>query len=149
MRLTINRLGPINKANLDLGDITVLIGPPDMGKSYTLKALYSTLLMLDSRARELKLEKAFKELDFLKRRGLDEEEIFRILINLAMLYKIYPQRVEKIIKHINNVPNIGQVNIKRENESIIVTFKREENVNLKELDNLIQEKVSYSGVYFQ
>lgn len=141
MRLTINRLGPINKANLDLGDITVLIGPPNMGKSYTLKALYSTLLMLDSRARKLALTRTFNELGFLKRR-LDDEEIFPILINLAILYKIHPQRVEGIVKRISKLLNISQINIKTENGSIIVTSQRKENIDLKKLDNLIQEKVN-------
>ena len=143
MRLRINRLGPINKANLDLGNITVLIGPPNMGKSYTLKALYSTLLMLDSSARKLALTRAFNELGFLKRRRhVDDEEIFRILIYLAILYKIHPQRVESIVKRISKSLNISQINIKTENGSIIVASQRKENIDLKKLDNLIQEKVN-------
>ncbi len=143
MKLVINRLGPINKANLDLGDITVLIGPPNMGKSYTLKALYSTLLMLDSSARKLALTRTFNELGFLKRRRyVDDEEIFHILIYLAIVYKVYPQRVESIAKHIRNVFNISQINIKTENGSIIVASQRKENIDLKKLDNLIQEKVN-------
>ncbi len=143
MDFTIKRLGPIHEAKLELGDITVLIGPPNVGKSYTLKALYSSLIMLDPIARNYLLKSTFNELDILKRRRyVDEEEIFRILINLAILYKIYPQKVEKIIKRISNAPNIGQVNIRTENGIITATSKRKENVDLKKLDNLIQKKAS-------
>ena len=53
---TIKRLGPINEAKLELGDITVLIGPPNVGKSYTLKALNSSLIMLDPTARNYLLK---------------------------------------------------------------------------------------------
>lgn len=45
--LQIENLGPIKKADLELGDITVIFGLPNSGKSYTLKCLYSeTNLML-------------------------------------------------------------------------------------------------------
>ena len=47
MHILIRRLGPIDEAELKLGDITVLIGPPNVGKSYTLKVLYALFLPLD------------------------------------------------------------------------------------------------------
>ncbi len=125
MKFLINKLGPIDEVELELEDITVLIGPPNVGKSYTLKALYSSLLMLDPTARNFLLKSTFNELDILKRRRLaGEEEIFRILINLAILYKIYPQKVEEVIKRISDTSNIGQINIKIENSSIIATSKK-------------------------
>lgn len=143
MKFLINKLGPIDEVELELEDITVLIGPPNVGKSYTLKALYSSLLMLDPTARNFLLKSTFNELDILKRRRLaGEEKIFRILINLAILYKIYPQKVEEVIKRISDTSNIGQINIKIENSSIIATSKKKENVSLKKLGNLIQEKTN-------
>ena len=142
MDFTIKKLGPIHEAKLELGDVAVLIGPPNVGKSYTLKALYSSLLMLDPIVRNYLLKFTFNELDILKRKRHVEEEIFRILINLAILYKVHPQKVEEIIKRISNALNIGQVNIKTENGSIIATSKRKENVDLKKLDNLIQKKAN-------
>ncbi len=50
MRLMIKQLGPLKKNNIRLGDITLLLGPPNTGKSYTLKALYSKLFLLDEYA---------------------------------------------------------------------------------------------------
>ena len=77
MDFTIKKLGPIHEAKLELGDVAVLIGPPNVGKSYTLKALYSSLIMLDPIARNYLLKSTFNELDILKRRHYaDEEEIF-------------------------------------------------------------------------
>jgi len=48
MNIKINNLGPIKKANIKTGDITVLLGPPNVGKSYTLKAIYSELIFMNS-----------------------------------------------------------------------------------------------------
>ena len=48
INLKITNLGPIKEIDMDLGDITVIIGPPNSGKSFTLKALYTELLLFDS-----------------------------------------------------------------------------------------------------
>ncbi len=55
MRFHIENLGPIRSADLEIGDITVVFGPPNTGKSYTLRALYASTLMLDQYAREFEL----------------------------------------------------------------------------------------------
>lgn len=44
MRVEIEFLGPIREADLELGDVTVLLGPPNVGKSYTLKAIHNKLI---------------------------------------------------------------------------------------------------------
>ncbi|MEM5777947.1 MAG: AAA family ATPase [Candidatus Aenigmatarchaeota archaeon] len=48
MNIKINNLGPIKKAKIEIGDITLLLGPPNVGKSYTLKAIYSKLIFMNS-----------------------------------------------------------------------------------------------------
>lgn len=48
MNIKINNLGPIKKAKIETGNITVLLGPPNAGKSYTLKAIYSELIFMNS-----------------------------------------------------------------------------------------------------
>ena len=141
MELHINKLGSVRKAELELGDITVLIGPPNVGKSYSLKALYANLLMLDPTTRNSSLESIFNELGILKyKRMPDEEIIFNILVSLAIIYKINPQRIENIIKHIKNILDIGQVNIEMKNSAIIVTSKIKEDVDIKMLNDSIKKR---------
>ncbi|WP_170254141.1 AAA family ATPase [Acidianus ambivalens] len=43
MKIKVTSLGPINEANIDLGDLTVFFGPPNSGKSTALLALYYAL----------------------------------------------------------------------------------------------------------
>lgn len=47
LSLSIERLGPIKDSGLELGDITLLLGRPNTGKSYVLRAIYSSLAPLD------------------------------------------------------------------------------------------------------
>jgi len=139
MDFTIKKLGPINEAKLELGDITVLIGPPNVGKSYTLKALYSSLSILDPIARKSLLKSVFAELRVLKhRRFVYEEDIFVFLTNLAILYKIDSRMTKDIVKRIGDV--IGKIDIKIENDTIVATSKRTEISDLKKVVELIQEQ---------
>lgn len=57
MNIYIKNLGPIKKLNIQLGDLTLLIGPPNTGKSYTLKAIYSKLIFLDENLRSTLVRK--------------------------------------------------------------------------------------------
>jgi len=50
MLIRIDRLGPTSNASVRLGEITLLMGPPNAGKSYTLKSLYTKLFLLDDYA---------------------------------------------------------------------------------------------------
>ena len=47
MRLKVVELGPVRDSEVELGHVTILFGPPNTGKSYLLKALYSQLIALD------------------------------------------------------------------------------------------------------
>jgi len=50
MLLKIGRLGPLKESTIEFGDLTLLMGPPNTGKSYTLKALYAKLFPIDEYA---------------------------------------------------------------------------------------------------
>ncbi|WP_456328820.1 AAA family ATPase [Archaeoglobus sp.] len=41
IEITIENIGPITKADLDLGQITVIVGENNVGKSFVLKSIYS------------------------------------------------------------------------------------------------------------
>jgi len=47
MKFKLENIGPIKEAEIELGDITLFLGYPSTGKSYTLKSIYSTLIPLD------------------------------------------------------------------------------------------------------
>ncbi len=142
MDFTIKGLGPIHEAKLELGDITVLIGPPNVGKSYTLKALYSSLIMLDPIARNYLLKQIL--LDVLEHdRLISDREIFQVLLNLMTFYKNYPNEVENFIKRMNDmVPEIGDISIGEGNEHVFATVRRYKNVDLKRLRILVKDRIN-------
>lgn len=140
MDFTIKKLGPINEAKLELGDITVLIGPPNVGKSYTLKALYSSLIMLDPTARDYLLKQVL--LDVLEHdRLFSDRTISQILLNLIVLYKNHPNEVRSYIERINSMPEIDEISVWEENGNIFATVRRYEIVDLKRLRILVNERL--------
>jgi len=48
MKFKLENIGPIKEAEIELGDITLFLGYPSTGKSYTLRSIYSTLIPLDT-----------------------------------------------------------------------------------------------------
>lgn len=83
MRLVVKGLGPIREACVELGDVTVLLGYPNTGKSYTLKAIYSRLAVLDEYTRSFIVYNAIGALRF--REGLEEATI-GVLRDLLSLF---------------------------------------------------------------
>jgi len=83
MRLEIKNLGPIVDSKIDLEDITVLLGPPNSGKSYTLRALYSTLVILDHIVLQRIMEELIEEifLDVVENISNNLREIVPIILN--------------------------------------------------------------------
>lgn len=47
LSVVIKKLGPLKDTKIALGDITLLVGAPSTGKSYTLRAIYTALSLLD------------------------------------------------------------------------------------------------------
>ncbi len=141
MEFLLKKLGPIDEAKLEFGDITVLIGPPNVGKSYTLKALYASLIMLDSTARNFLLKQVLLDV-FEHDRLISDREIFRILLNLIVLYKKDSNVVNGIIKRINSLSDIGNISIKAENGYISATIKRYESIDLKRFKVLIKDRIN-------
>ncbi|BFH72991.1 hypothetical protein SJAV_09350 [Sulfurisphaera javensis] len=57
MKFHFEYLGPIKNADIELGDLTFILGYPSTGKSYILKAIYHSLLLLDNKFQEIVKEK--------------------------------------------------------------------------------------------
>jgi len=47
MKFKIKNVGPISEAEIELGDFTLFLGPPSTGKSFSLRSIYSSLIVLD------------------------------------------------------------------------------------------------------
>jgi hypothetical protein len=47
MKLIIKNLGVLKDTSIELGDLTVIFGKPNSGKSYILKSIYSNLAFFD------------------------------------------------------------------------------------------------------
>ena len=62
MKLKIKKLGPVADSEIKLGDITLFLGPPNTGKSYTLRAIYTKLFPLDDYALKFMEEKLSERL---------------------------------------------------------------------------------------
>lgn len=53
MKFHFENLGPIKNADIELGDLTFILGYPSSGKSYILKGIYRSLLLLDGKFQEI------------------------------------------------------------------------------------------------
>lgn len=68
-RLNVENLGPISKASIDFGDVTVIIGPQNTGKTYLTMMIY----MLEKLVKDLMDEAIKYVLESLKETGILKE----------------------------------------------------------------------------
>ncbi len=140
MRLTIKKVGPVDEAEVELGDITVLLGPPNTGKSYTLKALYSSLLMLDSVVRKSKLR------DIIYRFEVSEptfkvRDLCRALAIVTSLYKsgkITSEDAKVAEDTVIIETGADQFEWYVKDNNLVATFKKESYLDLGELFELLE-----------
>ncbi|MCE4623821.1 MAG: AAA family ATPase [Caldisphaeraceae archaeon] len=91
MKLNIKKLGPVSNSEIELGDVTLLLGPPNTGKSYTLKAIYAKLFPLDDYTLKLVKEKLVEKFaTYLEhtsiRLTLDEfRDIFKTIVEMLLI----------------------------------------------------------------
>ncbi|MEM1608486.1 MAG: AAA family ATPase [Ignisphaera sp.] len=91
VRLKIRRLGPISDSDIELGDITLFMGSPNTGKSYTLRAIYAKLFPLDNYALEVVKKELFERLrryyeEILFREASDDIlKIFKTLVKILLV----------------------------------------------------------------
>jgi len=134
VRVQIESLGPIRKAELDLEDLTVLLGPPNMGKSYTLKAIYSLLLPLDPELRDSLAGRAVWRI-LSPAKSVEDFDLLAFLASLAYLSKVEQTPFDKIA-------GTGfAVEITKEGEVIKVNYKTVFDVNLKEFEKQMKAEL--------
>jgi len=137
VRVQIESLGPIRKAELDLEDLTVLLGPPNMGKSYTLKAIYSLLLPLDPELRDGLAGRAVWRM-LSPAMSVEDTDLLAFLASLAYLSKVEQTPFDKIA-------GTGfAVEIMKEGEVIKVDYKTVFDVKLNEFEKHLKAELRLS-----
>jgi len=98
LKLKIKKLGPITDSEIELGDVTLFLGPPNTGKSYTLKAIYTKLFPLDKYALEFMKKKLKERLVVYSKRVFSDQasNIFRdftkTIVKIALVATFLPDR---------------------------------------------------------
>jgi len=139
MRVQIKSLGPIEEAVLDLEDITVLIGPPNVGKTYTLKAIYSLLSPLDPTIQRRIIEQVLREI-FEPITSIDDRDLFTFLTLLIIYYKINPNIINKLINSFNQLTGT-RIDIREKDKNINIVFRIIFDIDLNTMEESIKDSL--------
>lgn len=149
MEISIKNLGPLRDARLELGDITVLLGPPNSGKSYTLKSLYGKLAMLDETALDYIVRSIAEEMEaFEAWRHIDyfiKTIVLQVLTAIIVLQD-YPTSIdsrEKIIGRLKEKTGIEEIDIKIEGDELTITLQNSETIAVPNLASMLKEKFDF------
>ncbi len=155
MRLKVRKLGPVKEGAVELGDITLFLGPPNTGKSYTLRAIYAKLFPLDDYA----LDTMEKKLSSLLIRYLEREfpehalsrlyDLSKIMTKILMAIVFLPQKdrmYSDLVKLISVIAEKGglQVTSEQREDFLLVNVKTppiEMIVETRALKQAIQEAI--------
>ena len=144
VKLVMKKLGPIRNSEIELGDVTLFIGPPSTGKSYALKALYSTLLPLDAYSFDtvVRVTKNNASKDFLERyfeklsrlSDILEDVLIKILIALTIagIKELDLETLEEVFESLQGEPFEKTITLM--GNEIIVTIPIEFSVDEGELE---------------
>ena len=124
MKLKLERIGPIKEAEIKLGNITLFLGYPSTGKSYALRAIYSSLLPLDP-AHEISLKGS----------------IFNSLFNKELWIK-----GDYVLSYLTNAFLIGSCNIQQDLEKIANEVGLQVNVDMKISENECEATIKFSEI---
>ncbi len=144
MKLSIKNVGPLKDAELELGDITVLLGPPNSGKSYTLKSLYAQLVMLDETARDHIVKDTVKDMEIWEHVNYFIKSVApRTLIAVVALHDyLTSENAEGILERLRDRVGVEGIDVKMEDGEIMVTLQNSETIDISNLANLLNEKLN-------
>jgi len=103
--VVIRNVGPVKSLDIELGDLTIFIGPPNTGKSITAKSVYALLLPLDKHARSAVLRYLEKNVSEALLKIVDiVSEYSALLVSMSILFsamhKYFTDDIILIIKEI-------------------------------------------------
>ena len=120
IEVRIKNLGPVKEADIRIGDVTLFLGYPNVGKSYVLKAIYLTHALLDPSVHEI----IATELKNAVRRKT-EEVVERLLSFALLLCAVDEGKREKIER------KLKELGFRVAVESSEVELERREVVDVK------------------
>lgn len=144
MKISIKNVGPLKDAELELGDITVLLGPPNSGKSYTLKSLYAQLVMLDETARDHIIKDAVKEIEIWEHVNYFTKNAAPnlILATVALYNLLASEDSGKIIERLKEDTRVGLIEVEVKNDIVTVTLGSSEILGIGTLANSLHERIN-------
>jgi len=144
MELKIDHLGLINEAILKFGDISIILGPPNTGKSYTLRALYHSLIIFDKDiVKQAMYDLIIDEFnDFVKKLDIKISETFTTLFKLLSKHLVTKHSRRHIID-LNEIESLEK-NILENIEKDIKLLNKENNTSLFILERPQKEENAYN-----
>lgn len=123
MKISIKNIGPLKDVELELGDITVLLGPPNSGKSYTLKSLYAQLVMLDEIARDYIVRDAIEEMEILEHINYFIRTVAPRTLIVVMAFHDYLQSEngERILTYLRDRVGVEKIDVELKGDEMIVS----------------------------
>lgn len=145
MRLLIKNIGPLKDIELELGDITILLGPPNSGKSYTLKSLYTSLIMLDDVARGYILHGTINTLDVWDHiLRFIRATVPNILTIIAALHAyLTPENKEPFLSFLKKEFKITDIDLYSDEEELVITMKYTRTISQNDVISLLEEKLAF------
>ncbi len=156
MRLKIKKLGPVTDSEIELGDVTLFLGPPNTGKSYTLRATYAKLFPLDDYALKFMEEKLSERLIMYLERVFPEQasnmlrDLFKTIVKIVLAVALLPDRdeaggsFEKIFYVLMERAGLKGT-IERREDSLIASIKAP-SINMA-LDTSLLKKAMQESLY--
>ncbi|GEM_PF-2172557 len=146
IKLVIKRLGPIKNSEIELGNVTLFMGPPNTGKSYALKALYSKLLPLDAygfnvaiqtmknNMSKILLERYFERLTHLHKSLEDALLKLLIILAIAVINELDPKTLEEVLKSFRGKPFEDTLTLM--GDEIVATISAKFSIDKTELERV-------------
>lgn len=144
MKISIKNIGPLKDVELELGDITVLLGPPNSGKSYTLKSLYAQLVMLDEIARDYIIRDAIEEMEILEHINYFIRTVAPRTLIVVIAFQDYLQSEngERILTYLRDRVGVEKIDVELKGDEMIVSLQKSETIDLSSLANLLNGKLN-------
>ena len=129
MKFTIGNLGKVKEANLELGDLTIICGPNNIGKTYIAYSIYAFLSTIGFNLRIQLKDTDFKEI---VKSGICQ-------INLEEYWTEYKKSIKKLVPlFVQNIPRFLAISDKERNDTYFEVFDVEDNIN-----RFINHKIVY------
>lgn len=154
--IEIKEVKPIKKGTkLELSDITIIFGPPNTGKSRTIKSIYSKLSLHNYNIRHLVIENIFRHITKLVDLGIDDLYKINTILGVFKISKQFeyiinnPYTKSKVIKSLRKAINLIDLDIVGyDGRRLSINFTIAQVINIKEIVKGIEDSIiSHTDTY--